>query len=254
MSLYNLLFGMNPHSDLLLAVIGLRKNDIERFRDVYVSEDGKTITVHTRTGGGNREDYPNLTMRKLPMWRGSHDEEFDNTYADDHFTVPDEWVEDVKGLNDILGNGIRKEFGQHLLVTLRREPTESDQRTAAHEKEEAELKRTRHFRANGHTFVPMDDSAMETALKLAEANGGELRSAWGIFPMRLTIKTNEIRWPNAKAESDRLNLNRAEIGYDHKWTVDEDYWKHCQDRWANTYPVTMAKITEQVEGYRKKAA
>lgn len=72
--------------------------------------------------------------------------------------------------------------------------------------------------------------------------------------MCLIIKTNEIRWPKAKAESDRLNLNRAEIGYDHKWTVDEYYWKHCQERWANVYPVTMAKIAEEVEAYGKKAA
>lgn len=254
MSLYNLLFGMNPQSDLLLAVIGLRKNDVERFRDVYVSADGKTITVHTRTGGGNREGYPNLTMRKLPTWRGSCDDDGDSTYADDDFAVPDEWVEDVKGLGDILGNGIRKEFGQHLLKTLRRDPTESDLNTAAYEKEEAELKRTRHFRANGHTFVPLDDYAMETALKLAEANGGELRSAWGIFPMVLTIKTNETPYPNAKAEKDRLHLNRAEIGYDFKWSVDEDYWAHCQKRWATVYPLTMAKIAESVEQRRKKAA
>lgn len=254
MSMYNMLFGMNPQSDLLLAVLGLRKNDIERFRDVYVSKDGKTITIRTRTGGGNRSDYPNLTMRKLPTWQGSEDEEFDCTYADDMFAVPDEWVDDVKGLGDIFGNGIRKEFGQHLLITLRREPTERDKYIAAYEAEERELARTRHFKANGHTFVPMDDGAMETALKFAEANEGKLRSLLGIFPMVLTIKTNEIRWPNAKNESDRLNLNRAEIEYDFKWRVDEEYWDHCKKRWANVYPKTMAQIAESVEKYRNKAA
>jgi len=144
-------------------------------------------------------------MRKLPSWRGSHDEEFDNTYADDHFGVPEEWIEDVKALKDILGNGIRKEFGQHLLATLRREPTEGDKCMAVYEKEQSELSRTRHFKANGHTFVPVDDAAMETALKLAGANGGELRSAWGIFPMSLTIKTNEIRWPNAQSQVQSLS-------------------------------------------------
>lgn len=32
MSFYNLLFGVNPHTDIILALIGLKKCDIERFR------------------------------------------------------------------------------------------------------------------------------------------------------------------------------------------------------------------------------
>jgi hypothetical protein len=34
------------------------------------SEDGTKIAVYSRTGGSNREDYPNLTMRKLSAWKG----------------------------------------------------------------------------------------------------------------------------------------------------------------------------------------
>lgn len=247
MSLYNLLFGMNPKADLLLAVIGLRKNDIERFRDVSASDDGAAISVYTRTGGGNREGYPNLTMRKLPSWQGSADDDFDSTYCTDTYKVPAEFIEDVKALDDIIGNGIRKEFGQHLIKTLRREPTESDKWTAAYEAEERELRKTKHFMVNGHTFVPMDDYALESALKLAEANGGKLRSCWGIAPIMLTIKTNDYPYPKAKNESDREHLVRVEVDYDYRWTMDMPYWEHCRKRFGAKYPKAMTEIEKSVE-------
>src|SRR5690606_35672763 len=104
MSFYNMLFGMNGQTDLLLAVLGLKQNDVERFRDVSIEDDGETIAVYTRTGGGNRADYPNLTMRKLPNWQGSEDDDFDNTYCTDRFAVPEEFAEDVKNLGDILSH------------------------------------------------------------------------------------------------------------------------------------------------------
>lgn len=254
MSFYNMLFGMNPHSDLLLAVIGLKRNDVERFRDAHVSEAGATITVYSRTGGGNRSDYPNLTMRKRPEWQGSEDDDYDSTYCTDTFKVPPEWVEDVKALSDIMGNGIRREFAQHLCKTLRREATPDDLATKAYEQERQELARTSHQMANGHTFVPHDDSAMETALKIAEANGGKLRSCWGILPIKLRIQTDFFPYPGAKAESDRKFFRRVEVGYDYKWPMDEAYWKHCQERFSAKYPQTMASIAESVENHMKQAA
>ena len=253
MSLYNLLFGINSHTPILLAVLGLKENDVERLRNVFTSDDGKTIEVYTRTGGGNRESYPNLTMRKLPGWRGSVDDDFDCTYCTDTFYVPAEFVEDVKNLSDVLTHGLRAEFVQHIAKTLRREPTEGDKETAAYQAERETLGRTKHFMANGHTFVPMDDSAMLTALKLAEANGGKLRSCWGILPINLTVKRDYYPYPQAKAENGRRTLVRVEVGYDYKWTIDEEYWKHCQERWSAEFPLAMAQIAESVEHHCKAA-
>lgn len=253
MSFYNMLFGMNPQSDLLLAVIGLRKNDVERFRDAHVGEDGKTISIYTRTGGGNRESYPNLLMRKLPGWRGSVDDDFDCTYCTDTFDIPAEFIDDVAGLSDIIGNGIRREFGQHLVKTLRREPSENDKETAAYEAEQHALSRTKHFMANGHTFVPMDDGAMRAALEIAEKNGGKLRSCWGICPLELTVKRDFHPYPKALHERDRQHFVRVEVGYDYGWKIDEAYWKHCQERWSSEFPLTMAEIAEIVERHRKAA-
>lgn len=251
MSLYNMLFGRNGKSALLLAVLGLRENDIERFRDVFVSEDGATISVYTRTGGGNRDDYPNLTMRKRPEWAGSSDDDYDSTYCTDHFTVPEQWRSDVAGLGDVLKHGIRPEFGQHLALTLQRAPSESDKEAAAYADETAALARTNHFKANGHTFVPLDDHAMKTALDLAEKNGGQLRSCWGIMPLMLNVRQNYFDSPNAKDETVRLNMVRAKIDYDFGWAIDEAYWTHTQ-RFAATHPLAMAKIAEAVESHRKR--
>lgn len=52
MSLYNMLFGVNPASGVILATLGLKPDEVGRFRDCFIS-DGQ-IAVYTRNGGGNR--------------------------------------------------------------------------------------------------------------------------------------------------------------------------------------------------------
>lgn len=253
MSLYNMLFGRNPQSSLLLAVIGLRENDVERLRDVSVADDGR-IEVYTRTGGGNREDYPNLIMRRAPGWAGSVDDEFDYTYCTDTFEVPTEWAADVAGLSDVLTHGLRAAFVQHLAKTLRREPTEDDLRASAFESEKGKLAATAHIKANGHTFVPLSDPAMEVALKLAEANGGQLLSCWGIMPLALDVRQNHVPFPNAVDPKVKTSLTRAEIGYSFKWEIDTEYWAHCVERFSADYPLTMAKIGESVDSHLARQA
>jgi len=51
--MYNIIFGMNETADVILATLGLTREDMARFRDCFVSE-GK-IAVYTRNGGGNRD-------------------------------------------------------------------------------------------------------------------------------------------------------------------------------------------------------
>jgi len=87
MSLYNLVFGMNPDADKLLALLDATREDFGRFRNVYM-EDGY-IVVHTRCGGGNREDYFPDWVTDHPWYSHDEDGDFDNTYADIYFKVPD---------------------------------------------------------------------------------------------------------------------------------------------------------------------
>lgn len=244
MSLYNLLFGKNAHTEMILAIVGLKECDIERFRDVSLGEDGKTVDVYTRTGGGNREDYPNLLMRKRPEWRNSIDDDFDTTYCTDTLLVPEEFVEDVLHLSEPMKYGLRAEFAAHLGKTILREPTENDKRAEAARREAASLRGLKHELANGHTFVPYNDGAMLAALKAAEANGGELLTAWGILPLKLNVRQNYQPFPNAKDPKFAAQIERVEIRSE--WEIDDAYWQHCLELFGADFPITMGKIAEGV--------
>ena len=88
MSLYNMLFGMNPDADKLLSLLDATRDDFGRFRNVYV-DDGY-IVVHTRCGGGNREDYFPEWVEDHPWYSHDADDDFDCTYADIFFKVPED--------------------------------------------------------------------------------------------------------------------------------------------------------------------
>jgi len=59
MSMYNMMFGQNPASDMLLEAISLNREQVGRFRDAYLEHYGQdnqlVITIYTRNGGGNRD-------------------------------------------------------------------------------------------------------------------------------------------------------------------------------------------------------
>jgi len=90
MSLYNMLFGQNPLSRVILATLNLTPADTGRFRDCFVSE-GK-IAVYTRNGGGNREDYmPDFSDH--PCYLSDEDDDYDCTYATIYFKFPERYAE-----------------------------------------------------------------------------------------------------------------------------------------------------------------
>ena len=112
-----MLFGENPYGVVFLALLGLQRVDIPRYRDCWW--DGEYICVYTRTGGGNREyydsadkcraNYPeyfegtedsvpsgpwNDDLRALPTFVRDVDDDYDCTYATFYFRVPEslQWV------------------------------------------------------------------------------------------------------------------------------------------------------------------
>lgn len=103
MSLYNMLFGTNPFSDTLLQMLGITRDDVPRFRDCYLNEDGSEIVIHTRTGGGNREDYEeeNDALTEIAGFKYDADDDFDCTYADFHYEVPEACKSQVALLKDL---------------------------------------------------------------------------------------------------------------------------------------------------------
>lgn len=119
MSLYNMLFGSNPLSGLFLAMIDLTPQAAGRLRDVYLiqQEDGELrIVVFTRNGGGNREHYDDekeagmechctgctIThhLPKHPLYVQDEDDDFDCTYANVMFRVPDQFKKTIQELVD----------------------------------------------------------------------------------------------------------------------------------------------------------
>lgn len=94
MSLYNVLFGVNAAAPVLLAMLGIDANDVPRFRDCFLSEDRKKIVIHTRTGGGNREGYEdgNNFLQGLPGYERDEDDDFDCTYANFYYAVPEKFA------------------------------------------------------------------------------------------------------------------------------------------------------------------
>lgn len=96
MSLYNMLFGEGNHTSFLLELLGKDRHDFGRFRSTYVTDTH--IVVHTRCGGGNREDYEGMffEMEDHPLYDYDEDNSFDSTYADIYFKHPAEYKELLK--------------------------------------------------------------------------------------------------------------------------------------------------------------
>jgi hypothetical protein len=99
MSLYNLLFGSNPNANDILALLGKGVADFGRYRNVFIEDD--FIVVHTRNGGGNREDYEYVfeEMSEHPWYSHDEDDDFDCTYANIYFKVPEDVKQELANLN-----------------------------------------------------------------------------------------------------------------------------------------------------------
>ena len=94
MSLYNMLFGEGDHAGFLLKLLESERDDFGRFRAIYAT--GTHIVVHTRCGGGNREDYFPEWVEDHPLYDYDEDDDFDCTYADIYFKHPAGYEEVLK--------------------------------------------------------------------------------------------------------------------------------------------------------------
>lgn len=125
MSLYNMLFGKNPAADLLLAMLGLTQCDVPRFRDCFLKDN--TIVIHTRTGGGNREDYEseNDFLTTVAGYISDSDDDFDCTYADFVYAIPEKFKAECETLRDMGASRDPAAAWQNLFAKLS-DPTKKD--------------------------------------------------------------------------------------------------------------------------------
>lgn len=96
--LYNSLFGEHSKAEDLLKLLGIAAGDVPRYRSCFW--DGTHIVIHTRTGGGNRDDYEeeNDHLTTLPGYVRDDDDDFDCTYANFYYLPPAEAEEALKAM------------------------------------------------------------------------------------------------------------------------------------------------------------
>lgn len=136
MSLYNMVLGETSVSSVALAMLDITRNEVPRYRDAgfTLQDETPVIYIHTRTGGGNRdfyesedtcrENYPdyfrgdsedpdgpwNEDLRSIAGYISDSDDDYDSTYANFYFGVPEAFVEFVKSYLD--KNGPAKTAGE----------------------------------------------------------------------------------------------------------------------------------------------
>jgi hypothetical protein len=104
--MYNMLFGRNPLSPLWLTMLGLTTDDVGRFRDCFIQKTDAgdlRIVIYTRNGGGNRDDYAEVT-EKLQAHKDyvtDFDDDFDCTYASYVFKVPEKFAAAAQAFADM---------------------------------------------------------------------------------------------------------------------------------------------------------
>ena len=93
MSLYNQLFDTNEDTPILLGMLNVNKEYFDRFRDVFLCNNGKNIRIYTRTGGNNRIEHKEnwKKIRKNSLYIKDYDDKLDNTYAYIEFNIPEKY-------------------------------------------------------------------------------------------------------------------------------------------------------------------
>lgn len=247
MSLYNLLFGMNPNTDLILALLGLRQHDVERFRNCGIDWDSKQITIYTRTGGGNREDYPNDALVENPSYLSDEDDDFDSTYATYYFKFPDALAGDIEKLKDIRVNGIPAAIVAKVQDVMGRKE-ERDKKQALYESHSRMCEQFRRngdaIQFNGWSLAPLQESVIEQVFKQIEEHG-----YWGGDSLNFSkfcIETNIPRWNmDAKKPELEYELARVKIDLERDWKMDTDFWERTKKKFGEKYPKAIAYCIEK---------
>ena len=255
MSFYNMLFGKNSYSTIVLAILGMKECDIERFRDCSIDINEKQISIYTRTGGGNRDDYPNEILTSNKNYKYDEDDDFDSTYATYYFNIPEEIYQDVCNYLDAENKGISAKFLQWINKTLNRPETEDDKYAKA---KKYQMDRIIALQStmdvsdafNGHTVIPLSDRGMQSMLAVIEDNDGEFVAYWNFLPYKFKILQNESRWTFDKNKPD-LEQDKVRIGIDIIWEQDQENWDRWVKKFGKKYPKSIAKIQEQLDKNKK---
>lgn len=245
MSMYNILFGKNSQTPIILSVIGLKENDIKRFRNCGV-DDGN-IYIYTRTGGRNRHEYSQEKLTNNLHYLYDHDN-YDNTYATFYFSIPKEIQEDFTSFLNCGIEGVTQKFLKWINKTLNRKPTESDLHENMYEKQLATVKKlqisgdvSKLF--NGHTVVPLTDSGVREMFKVTEKNDGKFIAYWNFLPYKLKVKENDLKYSFYKNMGD-LEDEKVRFSIDIIWEIDHDIKERYIKKFGKEYPKSIKMMDE----------
>lgn len=238
MSLYNLLFGMNPNTDVVLALLGLRQHDVERFRNVSLDLEAGEISVYTRTGGGNREDYPQNALTSHPDYLRDKDDDFDSTYATFYLRIPQGMVDHAKCLANPSEHGIPAPLIRKVVEVMQRQ-SEADKlqaRYEAHQRLCADLRRDGlAIHRNGWCLFPLGMPAVRRIFDVVERDG-----AWhgdNVIFGKLSVKRNHI---------DRYSgWSSVVVEPEDKWPFDTDFCERIKAELGPKFPKAMAVFLPQ---------
>lgn len=241
-------YDLPPREDILLAVLGLRRYDIEALFNVANIPDGSRIRIRTRGGGENRPRVTNDAMRALPSWINSVDDPENPDFCIDVFNVAATWRTDITKLPTIVPDGMRPQFAAMIATTLNRMPTPDDEAGGGVDIEERDFFTEQFEQVFGedYLYAPRNDRAMAKFLALAEANAGHLKGPVQVLPLMIRTQADFY------APADPVNLIRLRTWVARMWEIDDAYWTHCKTRWATTYPQAIALIETKLAEFRAK--
>jgi hypothetical protein len=102
MSLYSITRAVNPFADDILKMIGLERDKVPRFRDVFAFCDPYQVVILTRAGGGNRKHNKNgiAYLRNNKYYVRDKNSNFDKTFAEFYYIIPEKIVEELRKFCD----------------------------------------------------------------------------------------------------------------------------------------------------------
>ncbi|MFW6016640.1 MAG: hypothetical protein ACOCRK_09390 [bacterium] len=251
MSFYNIFFGKNINTDVIMALIGLKECDVQRFRNCGIDYDNEEIYVYTRTGGGNRSDYPNKALTNNSYYKYDKDDSFDCTYATYYFRFPEEIKADINKLQNVLEHGISVNLIQWLNKTFQRKPNKNDKYIMAYKKQmnvikilQRDMQVSKVF--NGHTIIPLTDRGMNHMLKVIEENNGKFIAYWNFLPYKFKVIQNDFEYDFYRKKGD-IEGSKARLAICIVWEIDTVAWERYKKKYADKYPKSIAKMQEKID-------
>lgn len=238
MSLYNMMFGKNGWSDLVLALLNMRESDVERFRNCEIDFESKTIGITARTGGGNREEYANEKLTSHPCYLYDEDDDFDCTYAYYYFKIPDDIVDDIIKLGDIEKNGVPASIVKKYNDVMNRPETPGDKYKREYDNQRkyigSQMKSGNIRCDNGWIYYPLSDYGMGAILNVMEQADGKFHLG--------TISMNVINTHVQRV--DDKHVKRVVV--ERTKQLDGEYYNHVVIKFGEKYPKAVEELKRMV--------